>query len=122
MSTASDDEFDDLYGSKYFGVNDLHGEEPLRKIGKVDVTELKEKDGSTRRKYLVYFEGEDKALPLNKTNARKLADAAGKDRARWPGLTVQLYAEMTSLGKEGVRLRPMRRTKPDPELNDFTPM
>ena len=121
----SETDFDDIYGSKYFSVGDLRGEQPRRKIGKVDVAELKEKDGTTKRKYIVYFEGEDKALVLNKTNAQKLAQAVGKDRTKWVGLTVQLYAEMTSLGKEGVRLRPLRPAatvvKPDSELNDFVP-
>jgi len=92
MSTETD--FDDLYGSKYYSVSDLHGEEPLRKIGKVEVAELKEKDGSTKRKYIVWFEGEDKSLVLNKTNAQKLAQTFGKDRTKWVGVTVQLYPEM----------------------------
>ena len=69
MSNESD--FDDLYGSKYYAVTDLHGETPRHQIGKVDVAELKEKDGSTKRKYVVYFEGVEKPLVLNKTNATK---------------------------------------------------
>ena len=73
MSNESD--FDDLYGNKYFSASDLHGETPHHRIGKVALVELKEKDGSTKRKYLVYFEGVEKALVLNKTNAQKLAAA-----------------------------------------------
>jgi hypothetical protein len=121
MTYESD--FDDLYGSKYFSVADLHGERPRRKIGKIDVTDLKEKDGSTKRKYIVYFEGEDKPLVLNKTNANKLAQAIGKDRRNWPGVTCELYGEMTSLGKEGVRLLPLRSaSKPvEPGPDDFIP-
>jgi hypothetical protein len=119
------DDFDDLYGSKYFGVFDLKGQTPRRKIGKADVAEFKEKDGSARRKYVLYFEGEDKALILNKTNALKLASAFGKQRTSWVGQFVELYSEMTSLGKEGVRLRPLRKpatpAQPDPELNDAVP-
>ena len=117
-------DFDDLYGSKYFSVADLHGERPRRKIGKVDVADLKEKDGSTKKKYLVYFEGEDKPLVLNKTNANKLAQALGKDRTKWTGITCELYGEMTSLGKEGVRLLPLRpANKPaePPADGDYIP-
>ena len=106
MSNESD--FDDLYGIKYFSASDLHGETPRRRIGKVALVELKEKDGSTKRKYLVYFEGVEKPLVLNKTNAQKLAAAFGKDRSKWIGMEVELYAEMTGLGKEGVRLRPLK--------------
>ena len=115
MSNESD--FDDLYGNKYFSASDLHGGTPQHRIGKVALVELKEKDGSTKRKYLVYFEGVEKALVLNKTNAQKLAAAFGKDRAKWIGMEVELYAEMTSLGKEGVRVRPLKLPSAS-DLND----
>jgi len=119
---SSETDFDDLYGSKYFSVSDLHGETPRRKIGKVDVAELKDKDGSTKRKFVCYFESEDKPLVLNKTNAQKLAQAFGKDRAKWVGVAVELYSEMTSLGKEGVRLRPLRiAATPPKDLDDAIP-
>jgi hypothetical protein len=112
-------EYDDLYGSKYLTANDLHGQQPRREIGKVDLVELKEKDGNTKKKFLVYLKGEDKALVLNKTNAAKLSAMYGKDRSKWIGLTVELYAEMTSLGKEGVRLRPLpTAAKPGDDMND----
>jgi hypothetical protein len=107
---SNDQDFDDLYGSKYLTAGDLRGEQPRREIGRVDVVELKEKDGSTKRKFVTYFKGVEKPLVLNKTNATKLAAAYGKDRSRWIGVTVELYAEMTSLGKEGVRLRPLKPT------------
>ena len=81
------------------------------------MAELKEKDGSTKRKYLVYFEGVEKALVLNKTNAQKLAAAFGKDYSKWIGLEVELYAEMTGLGKEGVRVRPLKPNGAS-DLND----
>ena len=96
------------YGSKYFSVPDLKGQRPRRTIGKVEVAELKEKDGSTKRKRILYLEGEDKPLVLNKTNAVKLAMAFGKESSEWINARVELYSEMTSLGKEGVRLTPLR--------------
>ena len=106
----------------YMGANtsrrpDLHGETWLRRIGKVDLVELKEKDGSTKRKYLVYFEGVEKPLVLNKTNAQKLAAAYGKDHSKWIGMEVELYAEMTGLGKEGVRVRPLKPTGASDTIN-----
>ncbi len=122
MSNESD--FDDLYGSRYLSANDLHGEQPRRKIGRADVVELKEKDGTTKRKFVIHFANEEKALVLNKTNATKLAAAFGKDRTNWIGAEVELYAEMTSLGKEGVRLRPLKPTAAVPgqsEMNDAIP-
>jgi hypothetical protein len=135
MTTTVQDDFDAMYGSKYFSVPDLKGQRPRRTIGKVEVAELKEKDGSTKRKRILYLEGEDKPLVLNKTNAVKLAMAFGKESSEWINARVELYSEMTSLGKEGVRLTPLRTVtkaapaqpiapKPpvvDPDLNDEVP-
>jgi hypothetical protein len=118
------DDFDDLYGSKYFSVSDLKDSEPRLKIGKVEVAELREKNGTTKRKYVMLFEGVEKGLVINKTNARKLADAYGKQSLKWIGQIVQLYSEDTSFGK-GVRVRPLRKpatpAEPDPALNDAIP-
>jgi hypothetical protein len=123
MSEIND--FDELYGSKYFSVGDLKGGEPRLKIGKVEIAELREKNGTTKHKYVMLFEGVDKGLVINKTNALKLAEAYGKQSSRWIGQTVQLYAEDTSFGK-GVRVRPLREpatpAEPDPALNDATPI
>jgi hypothetical protein len=102
---TNDTVFDDLYGSKYFAATDLQGEALRCRLGKVDVAELRENDGSKKRKFVAYLEGVEKPLVLNKTNATRLASAFGKDRSKWIGLWVELYAEMTGLGKEGVRLR-----------------
>ncbi len=116
--------FDDIYGSKYFSAADLHGGQLQCRIGKVDVVELKEKDGSTKRKFIVYFDGVEKPLVLNKTNAQKLAASHGKDRHNWVGVMVELYAEMTGLGKEGVRLRLLKSGAAEAaatELNDKIP-
>jgi hypothetical protein len=121
------DNFDDIYGSKFLGAADLNGQRKRVKIVDTEVSELREKDGSTKRKYIVWFETEDKALVLNKTNALRLAQAFGKAREGWNGAVIELYSEMTSLGKEGIRLRPVRppqqqkpQTPPPPpdEYND----
>ena len=118
------DDFDDLYGSKYFSASDLKDSEPRLKVGKVEVAELREKNGTTKRKYIMLFEGVEKGLVINKTNARKLADAYGKQSSKWIGQIVQLYSEDTSFGK-GVRVRPLRKPatpdEPDPALNDAIP-
>jgi hypothetical protein len=119
------DEFDDLYGSKYLSAADLKDDEPRLKIGKVAVAELRDKSGTTRRKYVVFFEGVDKGLVINKTNARRLAEAYGKQSTKWIGQIVQLYSEETDFGK-GVRVRPMRTpvipAKPDPDFDDAIPI
>src|SRR5436190_11725363 len=87
--------FSEMYGSKYFGVSDLNGETPRRRIGKVEIRDIADKDGSTRRRLLIYFEGVEKPLVLNRTNARKLAEAYTEDYAKWVGVIVDLYDEET---------------------------
>jgi hypothetical protein len=113
------DDFDDIYGSKFLGVADLNGQRKRVKIVDTEVSDLREKDGSTKRKYIVWFETEEKALVLNKTNALRLAQAFGKNREGWHGAVIELYSEMTSLGKEGIRLRPLR--KPPQQQKPQTP-
>jgi hypothetical protein len=113
------DNFDDIYGSKFLGAADLNGQRKRVKIADTEVDDLREKDGSTKRKYIVWFETEDKALVLNKTNALRLAQAFGKNREDWNGAVIELYSEMTSLGKEGIRLRPVR--KPPQQEKPQTP-
>ena len=117
------EEFDNLYGSKYLSAADLKDGEPRLKIGKVEVAELRDKTGTTRRKYVVFFEGVDKGVVINKTNAKKLAGAYGKQSAKWIGQIVQLYSEDTEFGK-GVRMRPSTAisAQPEPDLDDAIPI
>jgi len=99
--------FNDIYGSTYLSVADLHGETPRYRIGKVDVADLKDKDGTTKRRMLAYFDGVEKPLVLNRTNAKKLAEVYTEDHKKWVGVVVDLYDEDTSMGK-GIRLRPVK--------------
>jgi hypothetical protein len=110
---SEEDDFDSLYGSKYLSVTDLKDAEPRLRIGKVEVAELRDKNGATKRKYVMWFEGVEKGLVINLTNAKKLADAYGKQPSKWIGQSTQLYSEDTTFGK-GVRVRPlMSRPKPE---------
>ena len=114
------DEFDDLYGSKYLGVPDLKNTKPRLKIGKVEVAELREKNGNVRRKYVVLFEGVTKGLVINQTNANKLASVCGKQTSNWVGQRVELYSEPTTFG-DGIRVRPLRKPVPPAAPNDPIP-
>jgi hypothetical protein len=109
--TMTSEDFDRMYGSKYLGAPDVSDGLRLR-IGKVETADLREKDGNTKRRIVIWFEGQDKGLVINKTNAIKLADAYGKNSAAWLYQVVELYTEMTGLGKPGVRVRPLRQQSP----------
>jgi len=103
--SANELDFDNLYGSKYFSATDLHGETQRHKIGKVELVELREKDGSTKKKFAAFFVGVDKPLVLNQTNAGRLAIEYGKNPQKWIGTVSDVYTEPTAFG-EGVRLKP----------------
>ena len=114
--------FDDIYGSKYLSVPDLKGGTLRVKIGKVEVADLREKDGTTRKKLILFFNGQDKAMVLNKTNASALADAFGKNKDDWVGQRLEIYSEMTGLGKPGLRIRVLRVQKPiQQDMDDQIP-
>jgi hypothetical protein len=129
MNTPSEADFNNQFGSKWFKAIDLNGQVVQLKIGKVENVYVKEKDGSTREKMAIYFNGVDKPLILNPTNANRLAGAFGKAPNGWFGKTVEVYSETTTFG-EGVRLRPLkpRDASPissgrsiDPEMDDPIP-
>jgi hypothetical protein len=101
--------FNDLYGSKYLSAADLDGKTIRKRIGRYTVEELEDpKDETKKRRIILYFNDLAKPLVLNKTNAQKLAASHGQDPNAWIGVFCDIYAEMTSLGKEGVRLRPIK--------------
>jgi hypothetical protein len=114
------DLFNELYGSKYLSAADLKGEQIRKRIGKYEVAELKDpKDNSSKRRVILYFNDLNKPLVVNKTNAQKLAAMYGEEPESWIGVVCDLYAEMTSLGKEGVRLRPVKAAGTgNADLND----
>jgi hypothetical protein len=115
-------EFDTLYGSKYMAASDLDGSVIRAKIGKVELANLKQKDGTVSKKYALFFPGQDKAMILNMTNARRLAEAFGKNAGKWVGQSIEIYAEDTSFGP-GLRLRAIKVQKPIGEdLNDEIPV
>jgi hypothetical protein len=107
---ANEAEFLEMYGSKYLTAADLGGKQLRCKIGKTDVTELKDsKTGTSKRRIILYFNGVAKGLVTNKTNATALAGSFGQDRSNWIGVEVDLYSVPTQLG-EGIRLRPLKPT------------
>ena len=118
------DDFDDICGTKFFGAAALNGQRRRVKISEVTREDLREQDGRTKPKYVIRFEKEEKALPLNETNALRLAKAFEKPqgledaRKKWVGKFVELYSEMTSLGKEGVRLQPLQQKQAPPVQTD----
>jgi hypothetical protein len=86
------------------------GSEPVVTISSV----VKEKVGDGD-KHVVYFEGHQKGLVLNRTNAEAIAMLYGDTVEDWIGEQVTLYATpVTFQGKttNAVRVRPSRKAAP----------
>jgi hypothetical protein len=80
----------DVFRGKYLKSSDLQGRKVTRKIESVafePIGELQE------RKLVVYFDGEDRGLVLNLTNATTMANAFGDESSEWPGHPVELFTE-----------------------------
>jgi hypothetical protein len=115
--------YDQIYGgSKYFSVPDLDGGTRRATIGKVEPADLRQADGTMRKRLVLFFNGQDKALPLNQTNASTLANAFGKNPDDWVYRRIELFSEMTGLGRPGVRIRVLHNQKPvQDDMDDQIP-
>ena len=80
---------------------------------KIDSAEMIEfdQDGKTQRKIVLKFEGKEKALACNKTNARTIAAMHGDETDNWIGKEITLYNDPTvSMGDQvvgGIRIQYM---------------
>jgi hypothetical protein len=75
-----------LYPSRYLYAADLNGEAMVAEIARVQEVTLEDKS-----KIAVHFAAMDKALVLNKTNARAIASLHGDDPAKWISKKIELY-------------------------------
>ena len=82
-----------LFPSKFIRADDLDGHEVECTIGDVRVDDVAG-DGSDR-KPILFFEGKEKGLVMNKTNSMVIASSYGDDTDAWRGKPVVLYPTQT---------------------------
>lgn len=92
-----------MFDSPYLHEYDLKSDEVTVEIVKVEAGELTAAGGRTSKKPLVYFKGAEKALGLNKTNAKVLIGLYGTQTEEWTGKKVTLYRSTTEMAGETVR-------------------
>lgn len=105
----------DIFPSKYLRAGDLNGHEPIVTIDRVALETLGDDS-----KPVVYFQGKDKGLVLNKTNWAAIVDITKEDDSDlWRGAKVKLFtARVEFQGKrvDAVRIdapgRPVRQAPP----------
>jgi hypothetical protein len=110
------------FPSEYLRAADLQGRRVTVKISRVEMRDVGEDT-----KPVVYFEGKEKGLVLNKTNANTIAVAFGEETDDWIGVEIVLYETMVEFQgqrKPGIRCLVASRKpqKPgDQEINDHIP-
>lgn len=74
----------------------------------IDTVKLEEIGGETRP--ILYFEGKQRGLPLNKTNATTIAAMLGDETLHWEGQQIELYPTETDF--QGKRVQAIRVRMP----------
>lgn len=94
------------FPSKFLKASDLGGAEPIVTIDRVTEEEVGED-----KKPVVYFQGKEKGVVLNKTNAMNIAEAYGPETTNWRDQKVVLFTTWVDFqGKsvEAIRIRPAK--------------
>ena len=100
-----------MFDRDYIGSWDLPegGKDVVVTISKVIAGELTGPGGRKAKKPVLYFEGKEKGMALNKTNGKTIAALYGPKVEEWTGKRIAIYATETSFGGETVpciRVRP----------------
>lgn len=118
---------DDVYGSgEWLKAADLGGRQVVVKIEKISTTTFEDKrNKTTKQQVVLHFEGKEKKLGLNWTNAKKVADITGsRNTEDWVGYSIMLYpTEVEAFGEttEAIRIRAVpnaQRPAPAPVVHD----
>jgi hypothetical protein len=90
----------DSFPSNYLKASDLGTTEPVVTIDRVE----HEPVGRDREmKAVLYFQGKEKGVVLNKTNAKKITELLGSPETdEWSGFKIRLYATTTEFAGETV--------------------
>ncbi len=95
------------FTSQYLKAADLD-DKPVKFL--MDRVEMEDVGGDP--KPILFFQGQDKGLVLNKTNSNNIADAYGDDTDGWAGREIVLYPAMTDFQGKTVPCIRVRKPKP----------
>lgn len=103
----------EAFPSKYISAPDLKDRNV--RVRMAHVTTEKMSDGN--EKPVLYFQGTEKGMVLNKTNATTIADAYGDNTDDWNGEEIILFPVMTDFGGKPTPAVRCRK----PTIKDGTP-
>lgn len=89
---------------------DLNGQDVTVTISKVVAGTLVGSGGRKTKKPVLYFEGKEKGLALNTTNAKIIAGMYSNMTEQWVGQRITIFPTTTTMGGETVeciRVRPV---------------
>lgn len=95
----------DHYANNFLRADDFDARGRELTIQSVEVETVGKED-----KPVVHFVGEDKTLPLNKTNALEIAEIHGDEMDEWTGKKIRIYQTKTEYN--GRRVPCMRVSEP----------
>ena len=98
------------FPSKYLKADDLGGKRIIVTIDHVSMEEIGD-ETSKENKPIVYFQGKEKGLVLNKTNASQISYLYGDESDMWAGKQIELFTMMVAFGGRQV---PAIRIAPPP--------
>jgi hypothetical protein len=93
------DALSEIYGSnsQWLKAVDLQGGKPVVTIENAEVRE-NTYNGETKKQIVLTFEGKEKCLGLNVTNARRIAELTGTtDYNEWIGYKLKLFVDKTDM-------------------------
>lgn len=96
------------FPSQYLKASDLGGREIRVTMGRVEREEI-----GTDKKLVLYFQGKDKGMVLNKTNANNIASLYGPETEDWQGKRIMLtvaWVDFQGRSVEALRVRPPAKT------------
>jgi hypothetical protein len=118
------DDFDRINGSKWLSKTDVGDDEVIAVLTDVVIETIRDRDGTTKEKYVVSSDAFDKPLVLNATNKSFLGEAFGKDATKWVGNKVVVYVDNSIIyngNRGGVRLRmPPKKSVKRPQAPDLS--
>lgn len=98
-----------MFDRDYISHFDLDGKEVTVTISRVAAGELTANGGKKTKKPVVFFEGAEKGLALNKTNGKTIAGLYGTKTEDWIGKRITMFTTTTSFGSEVmdcIRIKP----------------
>lgn len=80
------------FPSKYLRAGDLQDKAHVVIVARIDMADIGQ-EGHPEQKPVLYFQGRDKGLVLNKTNAETLSFVYGDETNAWVGQPVEVYPD-----------------------------